>query len=102
MEEERRPRAQLGGGLASDAPEAISAGLSTDRQAAAKAAGSAGRLLSVVFLAAVVACVVVPLLETLHPFFGTVVEPVDEHRAANRFPSPWLLLRANGDFADEL
>jgi hypothetical protein len=102
MQEQRRPKARAGDGFASTIPEATSARSSGGRQAAAKSAGSAARILSVVFLAAVVVCVVVPLLDTLHPFFGPIVAPVDEHRTANRFPSPWLLLRANGEFADGL
>ena len=64
--------------------------------------GSAARLLSVVFLTAVVACVVVPLLNRVSVVRNCRRSPVDEHRTTNRFPSPWLLLRANGDFADGL
>ena len=89
MQEERGAEAQVGARSVSDAPQAMSA------------ASTAG-FLPVAFLAVVIACVVLPLLETLHPFFGTIVQPVDEHRTANPFPSPGLLLRANGDFADGL
>jgi hypothetical protein len=74
--------------------QAISAGPAADRQAAT----GAGRL-PTIFLAFVIVCLVVPLLQTLHPFFGTIVRPVDERRTANPFPSARLLLHATGDFA---
>jgi hypothetical protein len=102
MQEELGAETQVRGGLASGTPQAMSAGSSSDPQATAQRAGSTGRFLPVAFLAVVIACLVLPLLETLHPFFGAIVQPVDEHRAANPFPSPGLLLRANGDFADGL
>jgi alginate O-acetyltransferase complex protein AlgJ len=102
MQRDRRPDVRVGNNSVSDLPAAISGDLPTQRQDAAKTTCSVRRLVPAVFLAVVVACLVVPLLETLHPFFGTIVQPVDEHRAANRFPSPWLLPRANGDFADGL
>ncbi len=89
MQEERGAEAQAGGRSANDTPQAMSA-------------ASTARFLPVAFLAVVIACVVLPLLETLHPFFGTIVQPVDEHRTANPFPSPGLLLRSSGDFADGL
>jgi hypothetical protein len=102
MQGDHRPVRQAGNSSASDSQDAFSGDLPSNRQIAAKAPSSAGRLMSAVFLAVVVLCLVAPLVETLHPFFRTIVEPVDEHRAANPFPSPWLLLRANGDFADGL
>src|ERR1700704_3487062 len=89
MQEERGAEAQVGAHSAGDTPQAMST-------------ASTARFLPVAFLAVVVVCVVLPLLETLHPFFGAIVQPVDEHRTANPFPSPGLLLRANGDFADGL
>ncbi|WP_421994026.1 alginate O-acetyltransferase AlgX-related protein [Reyranella sp.] len=60
------------------------------------------RLLPVAFIALLVACLTVPLLQTLFPVFGTIVKPVNEHRAPHAFPSLQLLTRAHGDFADGL
>jgi hypothetical protein len=87
---EHGPGAQIGGNLATSEPE-----------------GAAGRFAAVrilrgVFFAVVVACLVVPLLQTLYPVLGAIVSPVDEHRTANPFPSPRLLLRSNSDFVDGL
>ena len=82
-----------------DPPQTLSASPAADRRAATNTAGSAGARLPIVFLAVVIACLFVPLLQTLHPFLGTVVRPVDERRTANPFPSPWQLLHATGDFA---
>jgi hypothetical protein len=102
MQGEHRTETQAHNSSAGDSQDAFSGGLPADRQITAKTASSAGRLLPAAFLAFVIACLVVPLIETLHPFLQTIVEPVDEHRTANAFPSPWLLLRSNGDFADGL
>jgi hypothetical protein len=102
MQGEHRTETQARNSSAGDSRDAFSGGQPTDRQITAKTASSAGRLLQAVFLTVVVACLVLPSLETLHPFLRTIVEPVDEHRTANSFPSPWLLLRSNGDFADGL
>jgi hypothetical protein len=102
MQGNGRPEEQVGSSSASDSSEALSCDLRTDHLVAAKTASSTSRLLQMVFLAVVVFCVVVPLLETLHPFFGKIVPPVDERRTINQFPSLSLLLRANGDFAEGL
>jgi SGNH hydrolase-like domain, acetyltransferase AlgX len=102
MQGEQRAETQVGKSSTGESQDAFSDGLPTNRQVAAKASISPGRPMSAVFLALVVVCLVVPLLESLHPFLGTIVAPVDEHRTANRFPSPSLLLRASGDFADGL
>ncbi|MBL6652810.1 MAG: hypothetical protein ISP49_14525 [Reyranella sp.] len=60
------------------------------------------RLLPVAFIALLVACLTVPLLQTLFPVFDKIVEPVDEHRTPHPFPSLRLLTRAHGDFAEGL
>jgi SGNH hydrolase-like domain, acetyltransferase AlgX len=66
----------------------------------ARTAGeAASELLPVLFLALVAACLAVPLLQTVHPFLGAVVQAVDEHRAFEPFPSPRLLLRSSDAFA---
>ena len=55
------------------------------------------------FLGFFVFCLVAPLLQTLFPAFGgNLVDAVEERRAANPFPSLWLLAGTNGDFAAEL
>src|SRR5579864_4916766 len=87
------------GSRVNDPLEAGSADPAADRRAATNPAGSLGGRLSTVFLAIVIVFLVAPLLQTLHPFFGTTVRPVDERRIANPLPSPWLLLHATGDFA---
>jgi len=86
------------GSRVNDPPQAGSADPAADGRSATNPVGTAGRRLSVVFLAVVVLVLVVPLLQTLRPFLGTV-RPVDERRAANSPPSPWLLSHATGDFA---
>jgi hypothetical protein len=86
------------GSRVSDPLQAGSADPAADRRAATNSAGSAGARLSTVFLAVVIVFLVVPLLQTLHPFIRTV-RPVDERRASYPPPSPWLLLQATGDFA---
>jgi len=70
-----------------------------DSAAPKHTAGKAGRLLSLVFLVVVAACLAVPLVETAYPFLGTVVPALDEHRTPSPFPSPRLLLRATDEFA---
>ncbi|HET9353306.1 MAG TPA: hypothetical protein VFO32_04865, partial [Sphingomicrobium sp.] len=73
-----------------------------DHRLAQKVAGTKARVLSVIFLAVVTACFGLPFLQTLHPIFGTIVAPVDEHRTASPLPSPRLLLKANSEFVDGL
>jgi hypothetical protein len=87
---EHEPGAQIGGTLA------------TRESGAAAGRFAAVRVLPGVFFAVVVACLVLPLLQTLYPVLGAIVSPVDEHRRANPFPSPRLLLRSNSDFVDGL
>ena len=57
---------------------------------------------SLIFLAIAAACLVVPLVQTLVPVFPTLVAPLEERRQPLPFPSPRLLLQANGNFADGL
>jgi hypothetical protein len=59
----------------------------------------ARRLLSMIFLMVVAACLAVPLMPTVYPFAGTVVPAVDEHRLPNPLPSPLLLQRGTDAFA---
>ena len=77
MQGEHQTETQARNSSAGDSQDAFSGGLPTDRQITAKTASYAGRLLPAVFLAVVIACLVVPLLETLHPFLRTIVQPVD-------------------------
>src|SRR5437773_972460 len=89
----------IGGSRVNDPPQALSAEATADYRAAMGRSGWPGGGLPAVFLAIVILCLVLPLLQTLHPFFGTLVRPVDERRTANPFPSPGLLLHSTGDFA---
>jgi hypothetical protein len=76
----------------SDGPEMLTAGQSLE-------AGRVERALSWTFFGFVALCLVVPLVQTLYPVFGTIVPAVEERRTANPFPSLRLLLGTNGDFA---
>ena len=60
------------------------------------------RCLSLVFFGFATLCIVLPLLQTLYPVFGTVVAPLEERRAASPFPPLRLLTGTNGDFATRL
>src|SRR5439155_12444413 len=88
----------IGGSRVNDPPQALTAEAADYRAANSRARWVGGRLPGI-FLAIVILCLVLPLLQTLHPFFGTIVRPVDERRTANPFPSPGLLLHGTGDFA---
>ena len=57
---------------------------------------------SLLFLVIVAVCLVVPLVQTLVPVFPNMVAPLEERRQPLPFPSPRLLLQANGNFADGL
>ncbi len=57
---------------------------------------------SLLFLVIVAVCLVVPLVQTLLPVFPNLVAPLEERRQPLPFPSPKLLLQANGNFADGL
>ena len=63
---------------------------------------SAVGVASLLFLAIFAACLVVPLVQTLVPVFPNLVAPLEERRQPLPFPSPRLLLQANGNFADGL
>jgi SGNH hydrolase-like domain, acetyltransferase AlgX len=54
------------------------------------------------FLGIFALCLVAPLIQTLHPFFGNVVAPLEERRRPNPFPSLRLLFGTGGDFAATL
>src|SRR5580700_48478 len=75
---------------------------STLRGAWAVAARHWQRNLSFAFLGFAALCLVVPLLQTLYPVFGTIVAPLEERRALSPLPPLRLLLGTNGDFAAEL
>src|SRR5580704_19261281 len=60
------------------------------------------RNLSYAFLGFAALCLVVPLLQTLYPVFGTIVAPLGERRAARPLPPLQLLFGTNGDFAAAL
>src|ERR1700733_3263711 len=62
----------------------------------------AERNLAFAFLGCLTLALVLPLLQTFHPIFGTVVTPLEERRAPNPFPSPPLLLGTTGEFATAL
>jgi len=57
---------------------------------------------SLLFLVIFAVCLVVPLVQTLMPIFPNMVAPLEERRQPLPFPSPRLLLQANGNFADGL
>ena len=57
---------------------------------------------SLIFLAVVALLLVLPLVQTIVPVLGNTVPPLEERRQPAAFPSPALLLRANGDFASGL
>ena len=72
------------------------------RGALATARRHSERGLSFAFLGFAALCLVVPLLQTLYPVFGTIVAPLEERRAASPFPPLRFLLGTNGDFAAKL
>jgi SGNH hydrolase-like domain, acetyltransferase AlgX len=62
----------------------------------------AERNIALAFLGCFTLALSLPLLQTLHPIFGTVVAPLEERRAPSPFPSPLLLLGTTGEFAAAL
>lgn len=60
------------------------------------------QMLSMLFLTLVAVLLVLPLAQTIKPIFRHLVAPLEERRQPGPFPSPQLLLRANGDFATAL
>jgi alginate O-acetyltransferase complex protein AlgJ len=83
----------------SDVPEAFSAGKLVANGTLKIEGGSLERCLSFAFLGFAALCLVVPLLQTLYPVFGTVVAPLEERRALSPFPPLRFLTGTNGDFA---
>ena len=77
--------------------------LSTQKSALSGAGAIATRQveasLCYAFLGFAALCLVVPLMQTLYPVFGTIVAPLEERRAASPFPPLRLLIGTNGDFA---
>jgi alginate O-acetyltransferase complex protein AlgJ len=57
------------------------------------------RLISFAFLGIFGFCLVIPLLQTVYPILGRIVEPVRENRESKNFPPLRELLRADGAFA---
>jgi alginate O-acetyltransferase complex protein AlgJ len=72
---------------------------STLRGAWTAASRHGERNLSFAFLGFAALCLVVPLLQTLYPVFGTIAAPLEERRALSPLPPLRLLLGTNGDFA---
>jgi hypothetical protein len=63
------------------------------------AAADIERPLSWAFIALVVLCLVLPLVQTLYPVFGTIARPLEERRVTTPFPSLHLLASTDGEFA---
>jgi hypothetical protein len=80
-------------------PDILARPGSTLRGAWAIAGRHRERSLSCAFLGFAALCLVVPLLQTLYPVFGTVVAPLEERRDLSPFPALRLLTGTNGDFA---
>ena len=83
-------------------PDILATPRSTLRGAWAVAGRHWQRNLSGAFLGFAAFCLVVPLLQTLYPVFGTVVAPLEERRALNPLPPLRLVTGTNGDFAAAL
>jgi alginate O-acetyltransferase complex protein AlgJ len=83
-------------------PDIFTGRKSTLRGAWTAASRHGERNLSFAFLGFAALCLVVPLLQTLYPVFGTIVAPLEERRALSPLPPLRLLLGTNGDFAAEL
>ena len=80
-------------------PDIFTGRKSTLRGAWTAASRHGERNLSFAFLGFAALCLVVPLLQTLYPVFGTIVAPLEERRALSPLPPLRLLLGTNGDFA---
>jgi SGNH hydrolase-like domain, acetyltransferase AlgX len=80
-------------------PDIFATRTSTLHGAWAIASRHVERNLSFAFLGFAALCLVVPLLQTLYPVFGTVVAPLQERRALSPFPPLRFLTGTNGDFA---
>jgi hypothetical protein len=68
-------------------------------EAPATAVPRAELFISSAFIGFIALCLAILLVQTLYPVFGKIVQPLEERRAPNRFPSLRLLLGTNGDFA---
>ena len=60
------------------------------------------RSLSFAFLGFAALCLVMPLVQTLYPVFGTIAAPLEERRALSPLPPLRLLFGTNGAFAAAL
>jgi hypothetical protein len=80
-------------------PDIFATSKPTLRRAWAIASQHAERNLSYAFLGFGALCLVMPLLQTLYPAFGTIVAPLEERRVANPFPPLRLLAGTDGSFA---
>jgi alginate O-acetyltransferase complex protein AlgJ len=83
-------------------PDIFDGRQSTLRGAWPAASRDLERSLSFAFLGFAALCLVLPLLQTLYPVFGTIVTPLEERRVLSPFPPLRLLLGTNGDFAAAL
>ena len=90
-----------GGVQVADVPETI-VGSPADSNSQVIGSGRVGRLLSLIFLTFLGLCIVLPLLQTIYPIVPQIAARLDERRPPSPFPSPRLLFRANGDFANGL
>ena len=64
--------------------------------------GSRVKWLSAAYLAVVALCLLLPLLQTIHPLFPAFVPPIDEHRLPQPFPRLSALTSGDGAFAKAL
>ena len=83
-------------------PDIFARRKSTFRGAWTAASRDMGRSLSFAFVGFAALYLVVPLLQTLYPVFGTIVAPLEERRALTPFPPLRLLRGPNGGFAAAL
>jgi alginate O-acetyltransferase complex protein AlgJ len=60
------------------------------------------RVLSKIFVVAVISLLVGNLIQTAYPLLPQLVQPVDEYRSPTRLPAPELLLDQRGGFAAAL
>jgi hypothetical protein len=62
----------------------------------------AERNMALAFLGCFALALLLPLLQTLYPIFGTLAAPLEERRVPSPFPSRSLLLGTTGEFAAAL
>jgi hypothetical protein len=58
--------------------------------------------MALAFLGCFTLALLLPLLQTLYPIFGTLAAPLEERRVPSPFPSRSLLLGTTGEFAAAL